>query len=354
MRHYIFLAVILSIVLVAGFLFFTLKKQSGESAFTKRLQFSNLLFDKKENDISGQSRHEGLSIESLKKINLTRDPLQIERFIDSRRGYKRYIAYYFSEGLKIYGLLKVPEDADGSDRRYPAVVFIHGYVPPKEYDTIWRYDRYTDVLAREGYIIFKPDLRGHANSEGIAVGGYVSNAYTIDVLNAIEAVKRYEKTDAENIGIWGHSMGGFLGLRVLVVRDDIKAASFWAGVMGSYIDLVERWLDLTSALPEQAVSWREDFIKRFGDPDPENRFWNEISATNYLENIKTPIQLQHARTDEHVPVEFSAELAEKLERSGKEVELILYDHDDHNLSVNFQKAARSTVDFFDRYLKSPR
>ncbi len=351
MKRYILLLSILIVILSVGYLFLISRAQVLEEGLTRN-RFSNLIFVNKKEDVVVQSRHEELSIESLKKADLINAPLQIERFIDQRKGYKRYIAYYFSEGLKIYGLLKVPKESGEELQKYPAVVFIHGYVPPKEYDTIWRYDRYTDVLAKEGYIVFKPDLRGHADSDGTPVGGYVSNAYTIDVLNAIEALKRYEKTEAENIGIWGHSMGGFLGLRVLSVRDDIKAAVFWAGVMGSYVDLAERWLALTSALPEHAVSWRDDFIKKFGIPDEDNRFWKEISATSYLQGINTPIQLQHARTDEHVPVEFSIDLAEGLEQLGKEVELILYDHDDHNLNINFQKAAESTVEFFNKYMKS--
>jgi hypothetical protein len=37
---------------------------------------------------------------------------------------------------------------------------------------------YVDALARNGYIVFKSDYRGHGNSEGSAPGGYGSPAYT--------------------------------------------------------------------------------------------------------------------------------------------------------------------------------
>ena len=41
--------------------------------------------------------------------------------------------------------------------------------------------------------------------------------------------------------MWGHSMGGYITLRAMVIDADIKAGVIWAGVVASYPDLVERW-----------------------------------------------------------------------------------------------------------------
>src|SRR5581483_2180048 len=120
-------------------------------------------------------------------------------------------------------------------------IFDHGYVPPKEYQTTQRYGAYMDGFARNGYIVFKPDYRGHGKSEGKAFGGYSSNAYTIDVLNALSSIKKYSEADSTRIGMWGHSMGGFITLRSMVVSKDIKAGVIWSGVVGSYPDLLHDW-----------------------------------------------------------------------------------------------------------------
>ena len=76
--------------------------------------------------------------------------------------------------------------------------------------------RYVDAFARNGYIVFKPDYRGHDSRKGMRAGGYGSPDYTIDVLNALASLKRYPDADPNRIGMWGHSMGGNITLRSMV------------------------------------------------------------------------------------------------------------------------------------------
>ena len=89
--------------------------------------------------------------------------------------------------------------------------------PPEQYRTTERYVAYVDAFARNGYIVFRSDYRGHGSSEGEATGSYGSPDYTVDVLNAVAAIKAYPDADPERIGMWGHSMGGSITLRAMVV-----------------------------------------------------------------------------------------------------------------------------------------
>ena len=124
---------------------------------------------------------------------------------------------------------------------WPVIIFNHGFIPPAQYRTTERYVAYVDAFARNGYIVFKSDYRGHGSSEGRAAGGYGSPDYTIDVLNAVSSIKRYQDADPNRIGMWGHSMGGSVTLRAMVVSKDIKAGVIWAGVVASYPDLFSKW-----------------------------------------------------------------------------------------------------------------
>ncbi|MBI2049524.1 S9 family peptidase [Candidatus Roizmanbacteria bacterium] len=296
-----------------------------------------------------------LSIETLKLGDYSGSDIAIEQTLSPGSNYNRYIASYKSDGLKIYALLTVP-NTEKPVTGWPVVIFNHGYIPPTEYRTTERYIAYTDAFSRQGYIVFRPDYRGHGNSEGAPSGAYGSNDYTIDVLNAVASVKRHKDADPNKIGMWGHSMGGFITLRSMVVNKDIKAGVIWAGVVVSYPDLIARWRRGTttpSPFPTSSTrgGWRRSLIDEYGEPEKNPQFWNSISANSYLNDISGPIQLHHGTSDTSVPVSFSEKLNQELKESNQEVELYIYENDDHNLSNNLYTALQRSVDFFDRNLK---
>src|SRR3989344_6098307 len=96
--------------------------------------------------------------------------------VSENQNYTSYVTSYESDGFKIYGLLTIPRDVPttASGQRLPAIIFIHGYIPPEEYETLVNFASYVDFLARNGFVVFKIDLRGHGNSEGESGGGYYS------------------------------------------------------------------------------------------------------------------------------------------------------------------------------------
>ncbi len=294
-----------------------------------------------------------LQITELRKQEFPGSELVIEQTLNPGINYDRYIASYKSEGLKIYGLLTVPKGEKPSSG-WPVIIFNHGFIPPAEYQTTERYIAYTDAFSRNGYLMFRPDYRGHGNSEGQAPGGYSSNAYTIDVLNALASVKKYKEADSNRIGMWGHSMGGFITLRSMVVNKDIKAGVIWAGVVASYPDLLYNWRRgsaPTPSVPTARGGWRNTLIAQYGTPEDNKPFWDSISANSYLDDISGPIQLHHGTADHSVPVEFSEKLDKQLKEAGKMSELYEYEGDDHNIAANVNTALDRSVAFFDTYVK---
>ena len=267
--------------------------------------------------------------------------------------YARHIAYYELEGLKIYGLLTVPfgeMPASG----WPAIVFNHGYIPPEVYRSTERYIAYVDNLARSGYIVFRIDYRGHDRSDGAASGAYGSPGYLVDVMNAVSALQAFPQADAQRIGMWGHSMGGFLTLRAMVISPDIKAGVIWAGVVASYPDLICCWRRPAPGLPTPTpnptfrAGWRSSWQNLYGSPEENPEFWLGISANQYLGDLSGPVQLHHGTADTSVPVQFSRDLYQQITQAGKPVEYYIYDGDNHNLSGSFSTAMQRSVQFFDR------
>ncbi|HEU4744292.1 MAG TPA: alpha/beta fold hydrolase, partial [Anaerolineales bacterium] len=174
-----------------------------------------------------------LQIEAMRAQQYPGSDIVIESVLDPGVNYSRYYVSYLSEGLKIYALMTVP-DGEKPPTGWPVIIFNHGFIPPDVYRTTERYVAYVDLIARSGYIVLRSDYRGHDRSEGEPGGAYSSTGYTVDVLNAVASMKRYPDADPDRIGMWGHSMGGYITLRSMVVTRDIKAGVICAGVVASY------------------------------------------------------------------------------------------------------------------------
>jgi dipeptidyl aminopeptidase/acylaminoacyl peptidase len=294
-----------------------------------------------------------MSIAFLRQGTYPGSDIVIEKELAAGSNYRRYYAYYLSEGLKIYAMLTIP-NGDAPTGGFPAIVFNHGYIAPKAYRTTERYIAYVDRLARSGYVVFRIDYRGHDKSEGQASGAYGNPGYTIDVLNAIASIKRHPQVNPGKIGMWGHSMGGFLTLRAMVISKDIKVGVIWAGVVASYPEMLYNWRrtgSFTSTPGPSGRGWRSGWIETYGTPEQNPVFWASVSANSYLADLSGPIQMHHGTADEEVPLDFSIRLAEQIRAVGGEAELYTYEKDNHNISNYFNLAMDRTIAYFDKVLK---
>jgi dipeptidyl aminopeptidase/acylaminoacyl peptidase len=294
-----------------------------------------------------------MSIEFMRVGSYPGSDIVIEKELAPGSNYRRYYAYYLSEGLKIYALLTIPNGEPPEDG-WPGIVFNHGYIPPDVYVTTERYVAYVDRLASAGYVVFRIDYRGHDRSEGEARGAYGDPGYTVDVLNAVASLKKYPQVNPEKIGMWGHSMGGFLTLRAMVISKDVKVGVIWAGVVASYPEMLYNWRrtgPFTPSPSSRGVGWRAGWIGLYGTPEQNPDFWASVSANTFLADLSGPLQLHHGTKDEDVPLEFSIRLAEQVRAVGKTAELYTYEGDNHNISTYFTTAMNRTIAFFDQYLK---
>jgi dipeptidyl aminopeptidase/acylaminoacyl peptidase len=305
-----------------------------------------------------------IDIDYLRSLNIDSPAPQINEELAPGTNYKRYLASYYSEGSKIYGLLTVPNE-EAPENGYPAIVFNHGYIPPNQYSTTEKYVAYVDNLARNGFVVFKIDLRGHGESGGIPNGSYFSNGYTVDAIHALKALQKLDYVNPDRIGMWGHSMAGNLVMRALLVEDDIKAAVIWAGAVYSYEDFAEYRLNDTSYVRRE-VSERER-RRRYGSEeitqeveklrenpeeiDFDSEFWQNISLTANINYLNAPVQLHHAVNDPVVNIGYTRDLVEVLEQNNKDYEVYEYEGGGHNInSPYFESAIARTVAFFQENL----
>jgi dipeptidyl aminopeptidase/acylaminoacyl peptidase len=269
--------------------------------------------------------------------------------------YTSYLTSYDSDGLKINAQLTIPVE-DRPLQGFPAIIFVHGYIPPPNYETLSNYNSYVDYLARSGFVVFKIDLRGHGNSEGDAGGAYYSSDYIVDILNARAALQNSEEVNPDAIGIWGHSMAGNVTLRAFASQPEIPAAVIWAGAVYTYEDWEEYGIQDGSYRPPANQSerqrQRDRLFETHGRFDKNSPFWVTVAATHYLKDLKGAIQLNHAVNDDVVNIGYSRNLAKLLEESEVEYELKEYSSGGHNITGSaFNEAMSNTVEFFRNHLR---
>ncbi len=292
-----------------------------------------------------------LTIDYLRRQSYPGSALIVEERLAPGVNYTRSVVSYRSEGLKINALLTVPVGSPPPSG-WPVVVFNHGYIPPTVYQPDERYMEYVDAFARAGYIVLRPDYRGHGASEGEPRGAYGDPGYTIDVLNAVASIKQYPAADPNRIGMWGHSMGGYITLRAMVASGDIKAGVVWAGVVASYADLLSLWADFAGInISQQAREWQAVLVERYGTPATNPDVWRAISANSFLTDLSGPVQIHHGLADQVVPKHFSDLLYQEILVAGQVAEYHAYPGDDHNIARNFQTAMARSVAFMDTYVK---
>lgn len=270
--------------------------------------------------------------------------------------YNSYLTSYISDNLKINGLLTIPkgEEPDGG---FPAIVFVHGYIPPVTYKTTEKYIQYIDYLAKNGFVVFKIDLRGHGDSEGVAGGAYYSSDYVVDTLNAYSALQHFEKVNKSKVGLWGHSMAGNVVFRSMVIKKDIPAIVVWSGAGFTYDDFLKYGIGDRSYKPppndSERARRRKQLMEYYGEFSVDSWFWKQVTPVNYLGDVLTKIELHHAVDDGVVDIEYSRNLDKVLDSADIDHKLFEYPSGGHNLtSPAFNSAMQRTVDFYKMSLRS--
>lgn len=334
------LLILILILLIIG-LNWPKKKSNNQSTSLLKTIVTNLTNNQAKPAQDDKTDHP-MAIANLRAGSYPGGDFVIEQKLANGTNYSQAIVSYLSEGLKIYGLLTVPL-APMPEGGWPAIMFVHGYIPPKEYSTTGNYPTYQAKLARAGFVTFKPDLRGHGKSEGEPVMAHYSEKYVVDTLYAINYLKQYPVVNPTRLGYWGHSNGGEIGLRVLVISKDIKAASLWAGVVGSYQDMFETYNAKIDFLHDATSS---PLIIGNGLPSANTKFWSQLDPYTYLADISAKVELQHGTADDSVPVELSRSLKQALEKNNITPDYYEYLYDNHNIGNNVNKAFERSIKFY--------
>ena len=241
--------------------------------------------------------------------------------VDTPTGFTRTLITYPSDGLTIYGFINVPPGPGP----FPVIIALHGYVEPSQYGILSYTTRYADALARAGYIVIHPNLRNFPPSdEGPDV---FRTGMTADILNLIAIVQAQggqpgllTAADPQRIGLWGHSLGGGLALRVMTISPVVQATLLYAALSGDE----QRNFDYVY----RASGGKRGAVEYHTPPE----IVHEISPLFHLERVQSAVSIHHGGEDAGIPLPIAADLCERLQQLGKTVECFTYAGQGHIFS----------------------
>lgn len=134
----------------------------------------------------------------------------------------RDVRWESADGRTMSALLYVPPNAT-PETPAPGIVAIHGYINSRETQSGFAIE-----FARRGYVVLAADQSGHGYSDPPAFAGGFGGPAALQYLRSLDFV------DTENIGVEGHSMGGWASLMAAAAYpDDYRALVIEGSSTGS-------------------------------------------------------------------------------------------------------------------------
>ncbi len=264
---------------------------------------------------------------------------------DYNWGTAELINWTSLDGLSLTGMLIKPENFD-PDKKYPMIVNfyekssngLHYHRAPSPGRSSINYSFYTS----RGYLIFNPDVYYKV--------GYPGESAFNSVIPGVTSLIEKGFVDESNIGVQGHSWGGYQ-IAYLVTKTDIfKAAESGAPVV-----------NMISAYG--GIRWDTGLSRQFQYEHTQSRIggtpWEypqryiENSPIYNIDKINTPLLIMHNDADGHVPWYQGIEFFMSLRRLGKPSWLLNYNGARHwPLKMQNRKDFNIRMQqFFDHYLK---
>src|SRR3954471_23839844 len=254
------------------------------------------------------------------------------------------------DGYEVDAWVVRPPDFDPA-KRYPAILTIHGG-PFTQYGTAF-FDEF-QVMASGGYVVLFSNPRGgsgYSEEHGRAIRGPLNDAgpgwgtrdYE-DVMAVVDtAIEKFDFCDSERLGVIGGSYGGFMTSWIVSHDDRFRAACSQRSVNnflleGGSADIGWAFKGIFGAY------W-------FEAPDA----YLKMSPSHYAEEITTPLLILHSENDLRCNIEQGEHLFTLLRLMGKEVELLRFPAESHELMRGGSPIHRVTrfeavLEWFGRHL----
>jgi dipeptidyl-peptidase-4 len=235
-------------------------------------------------------------------------------------GLTRVLSIPSPGGPTLNARMILPPDFDPGNK-YPALIYVYNGPHVQMVTNSWLAggELWMHRMAQEGYVVFVLDGRGSANrgfSFESAIHRKAGDVEIEDQLSGLNYLKAQTFIDAEKIGVYGWSYGGFMATS-LMTRPEAKGA-FRCGVAGGPV-----------------IDWKMYeimYTERYMDTPQENpEGYAKSSLFNYIDNLSGKLLMIHGSSDDVVLWQHSLKYIQECVRKGKQIEYFVYPEHLHNV-----------------------
>ncbi|MDB4895560.1 MAG: family peptidase, partial [Firmicutes bacterium] len=215
-------------------------------------------------------------------------------------------------------ILRPPERRTAGNT--PAVLEIHGG-PMVMYG--YRFFFEFQLLAASGITVVYANPRGsmgYGQAFVAAIRGDWGNRDFQDVMNAIDAAVKRGGIDTSRLGIAGGSYGGFMVNWAIGHTDRFKAAIAMRSISNQYSMFGTSDFGFADLADFGGPPWRMPDVYR------------KQSPISYVEQVKTPLLMIHSEQDLRTPISEAEQFYTALKLLGRDVTLLRYPDENHELS----------------------
>jgi len=224
-----------------------------------------------------------------------------------------------------------------ADKKYPVIVMVYGGPGVQEVRDEWSGANFDQVLAQKGYLIWQLDNRGSAGRGHMWESKIYHETGAIELSDQLDGIRYLGSlgyADMTRVGIHGWSYGGYMTLYALANAP----AVFKAGIAGAP---VTEWRNYDSIYTERYM----------GLPAENPEGYKRSSPQTNAGDIKARLMIVHNIEDDNVHFQNSVQMANVLEREGKQFQMLVYPQKTHRVDTPLRRQMlQAMLDFFDKAL----
>lgn len=246
---------------------------------------------------------------------LDNSKMLVDKLKEYQFNNREFFNFNTSEKVNLNGWMLKPPSFDPG-KKYP--VFMTQYSGPNSQSALDNWDLgWEEYLAQLGYIVVCVDGRGTGGrGEAFRKITYLQlgKYETIDQIETAKYLGSLSFVDANRIGIWGWSFGGYISSSCMVKGNGI----FKTGIA---VAPVTNWRYYDNIYTERFMRTPQE------NPDG----YDQNSPLNFAADFNGNFLICHGTADDNVHVQNTMEFTERLVQANKQFEMQLYTNRNHGI-----------------------